>query len=181
MESIAVPVTALDRVEKAGRVLLWLSIASACVIVPVAYISQRNAEKRAETKAEADLQEAVKRAETRAAELEKKSASRRVSFAAVETSYLSAIGYSNAQANLWFTNVSSRGGVVCLVATAREADSAKSTDSLPACQEVTPYAGVHMTLMFANGELTASCPHSNCSLTFNEAPEPKDEKAPTPK
>lgn len=57
--------TLLDRIEKGARIALWLAIASACVIVPLAYMN----EKRAQSKAEAALQEEVKKAEEHADEL----------------------------------------------------------------------------------------------------------------
>lgn len=147
------------------------------MIVPIAYISQKNAEKRAATQAEAELAEAVKKAEARADELERKTKSRRLTFASMSGAYLSGVSYSSAQGNLWFTNASPRSGVVCLVAHADEG-AGKTSDSIPACQEVGAYSGVKVSFMFAGGDLSSACPKSNCRLSFTEAPEPKEEKTP---
>lgn len=161
----------LDRIETTARVLLWLAIASACVIVPIAYISQ----KRAETKAEADLQEAVKKAEAKVDELAKEKETNkphRLALASIGT-YMSSIDYSTAQGNLWFSNVSAHGGIICVVAVAQDPEVAiRTSTSLPACHEVGAYASaVHVPLMFAGGDLSAACPKSNCRLTFKEATE----------
>jgi|HubBroStandDraft_4_1064222.scaffolds.fasta_scaffold741212_2 hypothetical protein len=158
----------LDRFEKSGRLVLWLSIASACVIVPIAYVSQ----KRAETKAEAELQAAVKKAEAKVEELEKGNKPGRVAFASIGA-YMSSISYDKAQGNLWFTNVSPRGGTLCVVGVAQDPElSVKTSQSLPACQEVGAYASaVHVPLMFAGGDLGTACPKSNCRLTFKDAPD----------
>jgi hypothetical protein len=157
-----------DRIEKTGRVILWLSIASACVIVPIAYTNQ----KRAETRAEADLQASVKRSEAKVEELENASKPHRLTLASMGT-YLSALNYTTSQGSLWFTNVSARAGTVCVVGTTQDAElTIKTAESLAACQDVAAYAsGVHMTMMFAGGDLNAACPKTNCRLTIKDAPE----------
>jgi len=161
----------LDRTEKVVRILLWMSIASACVIVPIEYIGQ----KRAATKAEAELQEAVKKAEAKAEDLEKHlhdAKSHRVTLASMGP-YLASINYSTAQGNLWFTNVSPHAGVMCIVGLVKDPDApGKPSESIPACQEVGAYASaVHVPLMFGGGDLVGACPKSNCRLTFREAAE----------
>lgn len=166
-----------DRIEQTARVLLWLAIASACVIVPVAYVN----EKRAESKVEADLQAAAKQAVAKADQLEKTKEKEeadnkphRLTLASMGP-YMSGINYSSAQGNLWFTNVSPRTGVLCVVGLAADPEvSVKTSESLPACQEVGAYAAVHVSLTFANGDLNGACPKSNCRLTFKEAPESHD-------
>lgn len=120
----------------------------------------------------------MKRAEARAEDLEKKSKSRRLTFAPMSGSYLSSVAYSAAQGALWFTNTSSRSGVVCLIASAQETEGAKSSESLPSCQEITPYTTAHMTFMFAGGDLGGASPKSSCHLPFKEAPETKEDKTP---
>ena len=166
----------IDRIEKTARLILWLAIASACVIVPIAYVNQ----KRAETKAEVNLQESVKRAEAKVEELEKKNKSHRLPFASMGA-YLSSFNYSAAQGSMWFTNVSARAGTVCVIGTAQDAsvnpdfERSKISESIPACQEVAAYASaVHMSLMFAGGDLNAACPKSNCRLTLKDAPEARE-------
>jgi hypothetical protein len=132
-----------DRIEKVGRVVLWLAIASAFVIVPVSYISQ----KRAEAKAEAELHEEVKKAEARADDLEKEKDKRpnRLTLASMGA-YVYGINYSLAQGNLTFTNVSPRTGVLCVIGEAQEPDlSMKTSQSIPACAEVGEYKTVHLS------------------------------------
>jgi hypothetical protein len=158
----------IDRIEKIGRFILWLSIASAWVILPIAYFGQ----KRAETKAEAELQDAVKKAETKVEELEKGSKPKRIALASIGP-YLAGLNYSTAQGNLWLSNVSAHGGIICVVAMAQDPDvSIKIAESLPACQEVASYASaVHISLMFGGGDLATACPKSNCRITFKEVVE----------
>lgn len=133
------PKSWLDHVEKAARVVLWLSIASACVIAPIQYISFRNAEKRAATKAEAELQELVKKGEARVEEREKRTKSRRLTLASMGA-YISGLSYSAAQGNLWVTNVSPRTGVLCVYGVAQDPEGSKTSESLPVCHEVGAYA-----------------------------------------
>jgi hypothetical protein len=162
----------LDRVEKTGRFVLWLAIASACVIVPVSYVNQ----KRAETKAEAELHEAVKKAEARADELEKEKDKKpsRLTLASMGA-YVYGINYVTATGNLTFTNVSSRTGVLCVIGDAQEPDlSMKTSESIATCADVGEYKTVHLPVQFAGGDLSAACPKSNCKLTFKEAPESKE-------
>ncbi|HSQ68378.1 MAG TPA: hypothetical protein VLM85_34450 [Polyangiaceae bacterium] len=161
----------IDRTEKIGRFLLWLALAAAVVIVPIEYVGH----KREQSKAEADLQEAVKKAEAKADELEKaKERTPRITLASVGT-VLSGISYSKAQGSLLFTNVSSRAGVLCIVAVAHNPETKETSESIPACQEVGAYASaVHVVAEFASNDLANTCPRSNCLLTFKEAPEAKE-------
>ncbi len=99
----------IDRAEKFGRVVLWLSLAAACVIVPIEYVGAKRAEARAVTKAEADLQDALRKAEARADGLHKELHHERLTISSMG-GYLSEISYASAQGNLWFTNVSGRTG-----------------------------------------------------------------------
>ena len=165
----------LDRIEKVGRVVLWFAIASACVVLPIEYVLHKNALKREETKAEAELQTAVKRAEAKADELEKRNKSRRLTLASMGP-YISGIHYSTAQGDLWFTNVSHRTGIVCVYGEAQDPETQKTSESIAACHEVGAYAAVHMSLMFAGGDLSSACPKSNCRVKLKEAAEVKEEK-----
>lgn len=160
--------TWIDRIEKVGRLLLWLALAAAVVILPIEWVSH----KRESTKAEEALQEELKKAEAKADELEKaRTTKARIPLASLGT-YLSGLSYSKAQAGLMFTNVSTRTGVVCVIATAQNPDTKETSDSIPACQEVGPYASaVHMSAEFGASDLANTCPKSNCLVTFKEAPE----------
>jgi hypothetical protein len=161
----------VDGIEKGARVLLWLSIASVCVLVPIGYIGQ----KRTETEAEIAMREALKNAEAKVEGIEKANAPHRLSLASMGT-WFSAINYTTAEGSLWFTNVSPRAGTLCVVGMAQDPElSMKTATSLPACLEVRAYAsGVHVSFMFAGSDLTTACPKSNCRLTFKEAPEGKE-------
>jgi len=160
----------IDRIEKLGRLVLWLALAAAVVIVPIEYVNH----KHEESKAEAELKEAVKKAEAKADELEKaKAPSPRITLASMGT-VLSGISYSKATGSVLFTNVSSRTGVLCIVAVAQNPETKETSESIPACQEVGAYASaVHVSAEFASGELANTCPRANCLLTFKEAPEAK--------
>ena len=160
----------VDQVEKLGRLLLWVALGTAVLIVPIEYVSH----KREATKAEEELKDAVKKAEEKADALEKaKEKSPRIALASVGT-FLSGISYSKAQGSLLFTNVSSRSGVMCVVGVAQNPETKETAESIPACQEVGPYASaVHVSVEFASGDMANTCPKSNCLLTFKEAPEAK--------
>jgi hypothetical protein len=164
----------IDRIEKIARLVLWLALSSAVVILPIAYISHKAEETKAEV-ALAEVKDAVKKAEAKAEELEKekKNKSNRITLASMGT-FLSWISYAKAEGNLVFTNVSARAGVICVVGMAQNVETNEKAESIPACQEVGPYAStVHVPLAFAGGDITGTCPKSNCKLTFREAPEAK--------
>jgi hypothetical protein len=73
---------------------------------------------------------------------------------------------------LWFTNVSSRAGVVCVVGIATNPTTKTSTESLPACRSITAYAtNVEITVMFAGGDLRSVCQGVSCSLRFEDVPD----------
>jgi hypothetical protein len=162
----------VDRLEKVARLVLWLAIAATFVIVPLEYVRA----KRSQSKAEEDLQEAVKKAEAKTVELEtreKERKSHRISLASMGT-YLSGIDYSKTTGNVWATNVSPRSGTLCLIGQAADPDvTTKTSESIPACTEVSAYATVHVSLGFG-GDLSNTCPRSNCRLTLREAPEARE-------
>lgn len=161
----------LERIEPGARILLWLAIASACVIIPIEYVNA----KRDASKAEADAEEQAKKAEARIDELEKAAKPKRLTLASMG-SQMSVIIYSRAQGALWFTNVSDREGPLCVVAHAQDPDvSVKTAATNPECAAVKPYSSVHLELQFAGADLSAACPKQNCTLTFTEAPEGHDE------
>ena len=54
----------LDRIEKLGRIVLWLAISSACVLAPITYLKlQSAAAEMAEASRKADAEEAAKKAQ----------------------------------------------------------------------------------------------------------------------
>jgi hypothetical protein len=165
----------IDRIEKIARLVLWLALSSAVVILPIAYISHKAEETKAEV-ALAEQKDALKKAEEKLDEIDKakKNKSNRITLASVGT-FLSWISYAKAEGNLVFTNVSARTGVMCVVGIAQNTETNEKAESIPACQEVGPYSStVHMPLAFAGGDIAGTCPKSNCKLTFREAPEAKE-------
>jgi hypothetical protein len=164
----------IERFERIGRLVLWLSLASVCVIIPIEYVRQHKAEVQRDEAVRAAEDEA-KKAEAKLAEQIKASADKSTLLSLGSMGeYLTALNTSNATGQLWFTNVSARAGVVCVYGVATNPTTHKSVDSMAACQEIGPYASaVHVGLMFPGGDLNDVCPNSSCSLSMKNAPEPK--------
>lgn len=158
----------LDRIEKVGRLVLWLAISSACVIAPIVYIRA--------LAAEADAKDAAKKAEAEDAkkkaadELEAKSCkTRRLSLSNMGE-YLK--GLAGAQGQITFTNVSPRGGVLCVYGEAKNRTTLMSTTSIPSCKEVGPYdSTVTVDMMFAGHDVSAICSNAACDFEVKDAPE----------
>ncbi|MES1184507.1 MAG: DUF4339 domain-containing protein [Myxococcales bacterium] len=158
----------IDRGEKIARLLLWLTLAAATLIVPIEYIKQR--------RFEADVRDSVRREDAARAQREKAAAeaakaqaekSIRMSLSGPELMLL-----DGSTGRLWFTNVSSRAGVICVVGIATNPTTKASAESLPACKAITAYAtNVEIAVMFAGGELRAVCQGVACSLRFQDVPD----------
>jgi len=150
----------IDRSEKVGRLILWLVLAAAVLLVPIEYIKQR--------RVEAALRETVRKEEVQREKAEKEKAERseRLPF----DSFKPALRLlDNATGRLWFSNVSSRTGVVCVAGVATNPTTRMSTESLPACKVVTPYASnIELAVMFAGGDLRVICKDVTCDLAFKE-------------
>jgi hypothetical protein len=168
------PMPWIDRIEKIGRVILWLSIASACVIAPIEYVRLH--------KTEVELREAARQAdeELKAAEKAEKAAHEphRLAFASMRAHFMSALVPSapGEQGKVWFTNVSPRTGIVCVYGVATSHTTKRESTSLPTCTSIAAYAApVHLSLMFAGGDLLDVCPkQGDCDLTIEDAPEAKE-------
>jgi uncharacterized membrane protein len=159
----------IDRVEKIGRLMLWLALAAAVVILPIEYVNH----KREATKEEQELKDEAKKAEERADALEKaKAENPRITLASLG-GFLSGINYTKAEGGLFFTNVSQRTGVLCVVGVAQDPATKETAESIAGCEAVTPYASAHLSVDFAGGDLSNTCPKSNCLVTFKEAQESK--------
>jgi hypothetical protein len=158
----------IDRGEKLARLLLWLALAAAMLIVPIEYIKQR--------RFEAEVRESVRREDVERARREKVAAeaakaqaekSIRMSPSGAQLMLL-----DGSTGRLWFSNVSSRAGVVCVVGIATNPTTKASTESLPACKAITAYAtNVEIAVMFAGGELRSVCQGVSCSLRFEDVPD----------
>jgi hypothetical protein len=155
----------IDRLEKAGRLVLWLSLASAVVLVPVVYIRQRSVESQA---AEAARKEALALAERAKEESEKSDRLSLKSMAPVFT----LLNESTATGRAWFSNVSPRSGIVCLVGIATSASRNMTIESLASCKQISAYAtNIEMQVMFAGGDLAALCKGVSCTFTLREVPD----------
>ena len=156
----------IDRFEKIGRLVLWLTLASTVVIAPIEYIKQKRAEEQMQEAARKEFVAAERAAKDKAAKSE------RISLRSMGL-IMRALSVPNASGHVWFTNVSSRTGVVCINGTATNPTTKASTDSLGACVPVGPYASqVEMKVMFAGGELAALCPQTvSCALNLNDLPD----------
>jgi hypothetical protein len=160
----------IERLERIGRLVLWLSLASVCVIIPIEYVRQHRLEVQRD-EAVRVAESATKKVEEKLAEHLKASAdkSSRLSIG-IMGEYLSVLGTANAQ--IWFTNVSPRVGVVCVYGVATNSTTHKTVESIAACQEIAPYASaVHIGIMFPGGDLSETCPGSSCVLSVKDAPE----------
>lgn len=98
----------IDRIEKAGRLVLWLTLASAVVLVPVMYINQ------SQSAEETRKAEQARAKEDEAKAKEDAERSDRLSVASLGT-IITSLNESTAIGRVWFSNVSPRNGVVCLV------------------------------------------------------------------
>lgn len=155
----------IDRVEKLGRLVLWLVLAAAVLLVPIEYIKQR--------RAEAGMRELVRKEDLQRAKTEKEKAEKsdRLPF----ESFRPALQLLDGSAGrLWFSNVSNRSGVVCVAGIATNPSTKQSTESLPACKLVTPYASnIELTVMFAGGDLRVICKDVTCNIGFKEVADVK--------
>lgn len=160
----------INRLEKLGRLLLWLALAATVVLVPIGLVKERQTE--ADTLAR--VKEATREWEQKFEALERSAADKtfRIPFNSIQNG-LSLLNTENATGQLWFTNVSPRGGYVCVTGEAKNTSSLVVTESLPACAEVPPFASaVHMTVMFAGRDLTELCKTAACSFRMKEAAGP---------
>src|SRR5262245_25083397 len=105
----------IDRLEKAGRMVLWFALALVVLLYPVqSFLKEREAARAAEqAKAEAARLRAEAAKEEKALLAEKTKAPERLTLASMGpfiTSRDGSIGY------VWFSNASARAGVMCIYA-----------------------------------------------------------------
>lgn len=153
----------VDRLEKLGRLVLWLAISSVFVALPLAYAKQHEAEQRA---VEALRKDAEKAAEAAAS----KQKTIRLPLDSVGPA-IRALNQTTARGSVWFTNLSALSGVVCLEGTATNPNTGESTTSLATCRRVEEYESlIEVNLMFAGGELFSLCPREvKCSMKVTDA------------
>jgi hypothetical protein len=150
-----------DRIEKVGRFVLWLSLASAVVLMPLTYINFKRS-------AELQQEESAREAARKASEPPKDNRLRLDSMGSIMT----ALNVPAATGRVWFSNVSSRTGIVCIVGTATNPNTNMTTDSLPSCKQISSYAtGVEMQMMFADRDVAEICKATSCRLSIKDVPD----------
>jgi hypothetical protein len=157
----------IERLERAGRLLLWLALAATIVLVPIGLAKER----RTEAETLERIKEATRAAEQKFDALAKSITDKqpqRIMYSSIGNG-LSALNTDNATGQLWFTNVSSNVGHVCVVGEVTNPATHANTESLPACVETPAYAGAHLTVMFAGGDLSAVCKGGPCNLHMKDA------------
>ena len=155
----------IERVEKLGRLVLWLTLAAAVVLVPVEYIKQR--------RAETQLQE-TQRLEAKAIEKELKAKAEKSDRLPLKgmPSVMRSLNVQSASGHVYFTNVSPRSGYVCITGIATNGSTKETTTSMPSCVAVAPYASmVEVKLLFAGSELEAVCKTGGCNLGLEDTPD----------
>ncbi len=159
----------IDRLEKVGRLVLWLCLSACLVLVPVGLYAQEKQTALAADRAHADAERLRLDAERDAATKQKESERGLVSIHALGGVLQGLDGHMGA---VWFSNISPTPGVVCVRATMTNAKTGQVERSLPGCLEVAPYASNAMLkLMFAGGSLDEACPQAGaCKLTIDDVP-----------
>ena len=164
--------TLIERAEKGARLVLWLALSAASVMVSLGVVKER----KVEADTQARIKEATRAAEEKFESLQKSVSDRtsRIPFESIGNG-LTALNVENATGQLWFTNVSPRSGHVCVVGEATNAATHTVTTSLPACAEVSAYASaVHLTLLFPGQQLVENCKVSGCGFQVSDAARPKN-------
>jgi len=156
----------IDQVEKGGRFVLWLVLAAAAAVVPIGAYGLASASART---AEQVRQDALKEATKEKAEKAAKEAASKparltlASMGSVMNMLEGSVG------TIWFSNASSRQGVVCIQGTASAGQ--QSTKSLATCNKVDAYeTNVKMSVMFAGASIKSICPAGTCAFDVNDVP-----------
>ena len=155
----------IDRVEKLGRLVLWLTLAATVVIVPIEYAKAQ--------RLEAQLQESARKA---ALALEKElkakvEKSDRLPLKGMPA-VMRSLNVQTASGHVYFTNVSPRSGFVCVTGVAMNVTTKQISKSMPACVAAAPYASaLEMKLLFAGNELEATCKNGGCDLALEDTPD----------
>lgn len=148
----------IDRLEKLGRLVLWLSLAATCIAALVTYVSvvRRASEVAAKLEqTQKDLDEAMKP--------KPPDPIPRLTLESMGAS-MHSLNTRNATGRVYFSNVSARKGVVCAIATVASPTGGRTT-SLPSCIEVMPYAsGLQIEVPFAGRDLEAVCKAGDCEI-----------------
>lgn len=162
----------MDKLEKAGRLLLWVTLSTA-VILGIVGVAAWSREAKAVQLELAGAKEELRKA------LEPKAPARYP---------LKGIGPAHTWFNvedgkgaLIFTNVSPTGGHLCIEGVAKHPNG-QTVSSLPSCALVSAYSSAKVDVAFLYRDLTVLCGKTNdgnCHLSFVEASDPSA-AAPTP-
>jgi hypothetical protein len=157
----------IDRLEKVGRLILWLVISAVLVIgfavVPLQLVRLSSAEASLRD----DLEKARAKFDETLAEM-KRPKVERLPLKGMGA-YITGLNHREAVGKVWFTNVSPRSGFVCLEGVATNDETGERSTSLPSCTQVEPYATVSIQTMFAGGDLQSVCPRGGgCSFSVAE-------------
>lgn len=162
----------MDKLEKAGRLLLWVTLSVAVILGIVGTAAWSKEAKAVQLELE-NAKENLRKA------VEPKPPARYP---------LKGIGPAHTWFNvedgkgaLIFTNVSPTGGHLCIEGVAKHPNG-QTVSSLPNCALVSAYSSAKVDVAFLYRDLTALCGkanESNCNLSFVEAAEPSA-VAPTP-
>ena len=165
----------IEKMERMGRLVLCLAVASACVVVPLAYTKDRREKAAREDRSKqeevvARQREKQNEERSKQAEEEKKRALR-LPWTKMGP-HLYGLDVAKAEAGVTFTNLSPKQGFVCLSATATNPNTKAQASSLPACQAVSPYSTASLRIPFARGDMTSTCPETvKCSMQLKEEPD----------
>jgi hypothetical protein len=152
----------IDHLEKLGRLLLWLTIVSAFVIVSLGYAKH--------DRAEGELRIALQKAKDQLADAMKPKPIERLEITSMGT-FLYGLNQATGIGHVTFTNVSPRSGILCVYGRAKNPATARGINSLPACQQVQPYASlVDMKLLFASGDVDSICGRTKCEIDIADEP-----------
>jgi hypothetical protein len=157
----------IDRLEKTGRLVLWFTLAAACMLVVLGYAKQQESLMSA-----AASLHAAEQHRTEAKQKEEERGPTRLTIKSMGSAF-SSFNEDRATGEVWFTNVSPRSGVVCVVGVATNPNTQQSQHSLASCEAVTPYATVKMKVMFAGGDLDTVCKGAKCAFQILDEPNAK--------
>jgi hypothetical protein len=152
----------IDKLEKIGRLVLWLALSVFCVATPIAVHQQS-------TKQESAAAELVAE-QGRQRDAKAKKEAEALALLPIKTLGSTMNILNGAKGRIWFTNTSTRRGYVCVAGKATS--NAGEAHSLPACTKVEPYSGGMLELLFSGDDIAASCA-DDCRFTYQDAVAPR--------
>ncbi len=154
----------IDKLEKAGRFVLWLTLTAAVVLGIVGAKRWSEETKTVQAELAASKDELRKALEPKGPE--------RLPPAGMGP-YHSWLSTVSAVGHGMFTNVSPRSGHICLQGVLQHPDGQRVVTSLPACAVVNPYASFKIEAPFLMSQIEELCGKDNragCRVSFIDAP-----------